>query len=93
MPLLSTFAGASVKGYNPGQGRSTVTGGTLTSDATYYYRTFTSNGTLTITNSSLALDYIMVGGGGGGGSTSFFGGGVVVPVRLFLGQGLLHQQR
>ena len=27
-----------------------VTGGTLTSDATYYYRTFTSNGTLEVLN-------------------------------------------
>jgi hypothetical protein len=45
-----------------------VTGGTLTSDATYYYRTFTANDTLTITGDKpLAFDYVLVGGGGGGG--------------------------
>mgnify|MGYP000645361866 CR=1 FL=1 len=44
-----------------------VTGGALTSDATYYYRTFTSNGTLGIANTSIALDILKVAGGGGGG--------------------------
>lgn len=44
-----------------------VTGGTLTSDATYYYRTFTSNGTLGISNASLTADVLVVAGGGGGG--------------------------
>jgi len=41
-----------------------VTGGTLTSDATYYYRTFTANGTLSVSNSSLTADVLMIGGGG-----------------------------
>lgn len=48
-----------------------VTGGTLTSDATYYYRTFTNTSTtgattdtLSIANSSLNFDYVLVGGGG-----------------------------
>lgn len=45
----------------------TVTGGTLTSDATYYYRTFNSNGTLTVSTTSLTADVLVVGGGGGGG--------------------------
>ena len=45
-----------------------VSGGTLTSDATYYYRTFTSNGTLTVANFSLTADILVVGGGGGGGA-------------------------
>jgi hypothetical protein len=50
-----------------------IGGGTLTSDATYYYRTFTGNGTLTVP-ASLSADILMVAGGGGGGS-SFGGGG------------------
>jgi hypothetical protein len=45
----------------------TVSGGSLGSDATYFYRTFTANGTLAITNGSLNLDILTVGGGGGGG--------------------------
>jgi hypothetical protein len=44
-----------------------VTGGTLTSDATYYYRTFTANGTLGVSNSTLTADYVLVAGGGAGG--------------------------
>lgn len=43
-----------------------VTGGTLTSDATYYYRTFTANGTFS-TTSNLTCDVWIVSGGGGGG--------------------------
>lgn len=52
-----------------------VSGGTLTSDATYYYRTFTANGTLIITDSSLIADLLVVAGGGGGGDGSLWGGG------------------
>jgi uncharacterized delta-60 repeat protein len=43
-----------------------VTGGTLTSDSTYYYRTFTSSGTLGISAAPLSLDYVMCSGGEGG---------------------------
>jgi hypothetical protein len=43
-----------------------VSGGTLTSDSTYYYRTFTGNGTLTVENSPIAIGALIVGGGGGG---------------------------
>lgn len=45
----------------------TVTGGTLASDATYYYRTFTSNGTLGISGGSVTFDVLVVAGGGSGG--------------------------
>lgn len=45
----------------------TVTGGTLTSDATYYYRTFTSNGTLSISGGNVTMDVLIVGSGGQGG--------------------------
>jgi len=67
-PIISTFANASSKGFSSSSiVKPTVTGGTLTSDATYYYRTFTANGTLTISNASLNCDYRVLGGGGGGG--------------------------
>ena len=49
-----------------GEPKPTVTGGTLASDSTYYYRTFTSNGTLTIQNASLSVDYLVIAGGGAG---------------------------
>ena len=44
-----------------------VTGGTVTNDGTYYYRTFTGNGTLGITVANLPCDLILVAGGGGSG--------------------------
>jgi len=46
---------------------TSVYGGTLSSDATYYYNTFTSNGTFVIP-STLTADVLMIGGGGGGGT-------------------------
>lgn len=51
---------------------ATVTGGTLTSDSTYYYRTFTSTGQLIVTGPSVQTNYLCVAGGGGGGG---YGGG------------------
>jgi len=55
-----------------------VTGGTLTSDSQYYYRTFTSSGTLSISNGNLISDTLIVAGGGSGGgsvSSGYYGGG------------------
>lgn len=80
MPILGTRAGASVNGYGMfGKAFPTaiVTGGTLTSDATYFYRTFTAGGTLSVTNGSVVADYALIGGGGGGNSSIFinFGNG------------------
>jgi hypothetical protein len=55
---------------------SILSGGTLASDATYYYRTFTGNGTLSVSNASLSVDYLVVAGGGAGGNyTNNTGGG------------------
>jgi len=57
---------------------SILSGGTLSSDATYYYRTFTSNDTLSVSNNSLTADVLVVAGGGAGGnsaSSGFYGGG------------------
>lgn len=49
-----------------------VTGGTLTSDATYYYRKFTANGTMQILNAPINMDYVVCGGGSGGGTRTLF---------------------
>lgn len=66
-----------------------VSGGTLTSDATYYYRTFTSSGTLTITTASLTVDYLIVAGGGASGwYQNANGGGGAGGVRSFTSQTL-----
>lgn len=46
----------------------TVTGGDLTSDATYYYRRFTASGTLGISGGTLTFDVLRVAGGGSGGT-------------------------
>lgn len=69
--------------------RPVVTGGTRTSDATYYYHTFTSNGTLSFANARVTdVEWLVVGGGagstyfdtyaGGGGGVAF-GSGPVDP--------------
>jgi hypothetical protein len=44
-----------------------ASGGTITSDGSYVYHTFTSSGTFTPTT-TLTADYLVVAGGGGGGS-------------------------
>jgi hypothetical protein len=44
-----------------------VSGGTLSSDSTYYYRTFTGVGTLTVSNNSLNAEVLLIAGGGSGG--------------------------
>ena len=52
-----------------------VTGGTLTSDSTYYYRTFTADASLTVSTISMNADILIVAGGGGGGMQVGGGGG------------------
>ena len=52
-----------------------VSGGTLASDATYYYRTFTGNGTLSVTGVITGCDVLLIAGGGGGGYDVGSGGG------------------
>jgi hypothetical protein len=52
-----------------------VTGGTLSSDATYYYRSFTASSNLVVSSNSLPCDYLIVAGGGGGGAYHAGGGG------------------
>lgn len=49
-------------------------GGTVTSDANYWYHTFTSSGTFTPTQ-NINVDYLVVAGGGGSGTVYGAGGG------------------
>ena len=68
---IASAASNSVTPFNP---YPVVTGGTLTSDATYYYRTFTSNGTLGVSGyAPLVTDVLLVAGGAAGGY--WYGGG------------------
>ena len=62
MPILGVVA-SSISGHI----KPVVTGGTLVSDATYFYRLFTASGTLGISGASLATDQLIIAGGGGGG--------------------------
>lgn len=43
-----------------------ASGGTVTSDATYYYHTFTGNGTFTVSGAPLVADVLMIAGGASG---------------------------
>jgi hypothetical protein len=49
---------------------SVVTGGTLSSDSTYYYRTFTASSSLSVSSLPIAVDILMVAGGGTGGAVA-----------------------
>ena len=80
-PATYTFTVGVSDGNNTVQTRSfsitvplVLTGGTLTSDSTYYYRTFTATGNL-VSNTTLSLDLLMVGGGGGSTSAGPYAGG------------------
>jgi hypothetical protein len=79
-PGTYTFTVSASDGINTAVTRSfsilvvpTVTGGTLTSDSTYYYRTFIGSGSLIVSNAALSSDILIVAGGGG--STWLGGGG------------------
>jgi hypothetical protein len=52
-----------------------VTGGTLASDSTYYYRTFTSTGSLGVSLGNLTADVFTLAGGGSGGRGAQGSGG------------------
>jgi hypothetical protein len=53
-----------------------ISGGTQTSDATYYYNTLTANGNIVNnTASPISIDYLVVAGGAAGGSGLAGGGG------------------
>jgi hypothetical protein len=79
-PATYTFTVSASDGINTAVTRSfsiivpfpVVTGGILSSDSTYYYRTFTGSSNLIVSNNPLACDYLIIAGGGGGGG---YGGG------------------
>lgn len=52
-----------------------ATGGTVTSDATHIYHTFTGSGTFTVNSNITGADILVVAGGGGGGGNRGGGGG------------------
>ena len=55
---------------------SQASGGTLYSDATYYYRLFTESGNLTVSTNPLTTDiFVLAGGGGANGNGNAVGGG------------------
>lgn len=73
-------------------GNVEVTGGILSEDATYFYRTFTSSGTLGIAGGSLQADVLIISGGGAGGwgygSSRGGAGGGAGGMRSFFGVNL-----
>ena len=80
-----TFTISASDGLNPPVARDfslivngpVITGGTVTSDSTYYYRVFTTNDNF-ITNFPTNVEVLAVGGGGGGAQVGGGSGGVVV---------------
>jgi hypothetical protein len=66
MPKLASFGGG--RGFGRAAvGKFAVSGGTLFSDATYFYRRFLGTENLIVENGILNYDALLVGGGGGGG--------------------------
>ena len=65
------------------QALSTLSGGSSASDSTYYYRAFTTNGSLVVSDVSLTADVLVIAGGGGGGSGWYAGGGGAGGVKLY----------
>jgi hypothetical protein len=59
---------------NAGDATPKATGGDVTSDATYWYHTFTMSGNF-VPNQTLSCDYLIVGGGGGAANNGGGGGG------------------
>ena len=65
-------------------------GGVVTSDANYWYHTFTNSGMFTPTQ-SLTADYLLIGGGGAGGNAHGPGGGGAGGHQYLTGQNLTTQ--
>lgn len=82
-PATYTFTVSASDGINTAVTRSfsiivpfpTASGGTLTSDSTYYYRTFSAQGNFVVSSAPLNADIVIVAGGGGGGGANGGGGG------------------
>ena len=67
---------------------SVLSGGASGSDSTYYYRVFTTDGSLSVSQASLSADVLVIAGGGGGGSGWYAGGGGAGGVKLYSGLSL-----
>jgi len=65
-------------------GYPSLSGGTLSSDTTYYYRTFISTANLVVSNLPNTVDVLVIAGGGGGSS----GGGGAGGLLAFTSQSL-----
>jgi hypothetical protein len=75
MENLSNFsAGSTFNLYGIVSGSNKATGGSITTDGTYFYHTFTSSGIFT-PNVALSADILSIGGGGAGGRGGGGGGG------------------
>ena len=71
---LSYAAGSTFNLYGIASGSAKATGGTVTTDGTYFYHTFTSSGIFT-PSANLTADVLSIGGGGAGGRGGGGGGG------------------
>lgn len=67
-------AGSTFNIYGIVSGSAKATGGTVTTDGTYFYHTFTSSGIFT-PSANLTADILSIGGGGAGGRGGGGGGG------------------
>ena len=75
-PIIGSKSGLAASAYGfTANTKSIVTGGTLYSDATYYYRAFTGSGTLTVSALDLSADVLVIAGGGGGYVSGLSAGG------------------
>lgn len=70
----SFAAGSTFNLYGITAGSAKATGGTVTTDGTYFYHTFTSSGIFTPSD-ALTADILSIGGGGAGGRGGGGGGG------------------
>jgi len=68
--------GNAISGFigTPAVSAAKATGGTITSDATHWYHSFTASGTFTPLE-ALTIDIVVIAGGGGGGVAAGGGGG------------------
>lgn len=75
-PIIGSKNGLSASAYGfTANAKPIVTGGTLYSDSTYFYRAFTGSGTLSVASLNLTADVLVIAGGGGGYISGLSAGG------------------
>lgn len=75
-PIIGSKSGLAASAYGfTANAKPIVTGGTLYSDSTYYYRAFTGSGTLSVSGLNLTADVLVIAGGGGGYVSGLSAGG------------------